>query len=141
MSGKSLSVYRHHIVSEWLLLNVNSAIFQLYHGDNKSIFNEMMMRSNTLRWIFIVLAHWNNSCEDRHVAPLTHIILIPSQPVFALSPNPRSNALKVSTLTITSPILSVGCQTMQKYKSKNKANKFQTHSRIKIRFQFFKVNI
>jgi hypothetical protein len=24
--------------------------------------------------------------EDRHVAPLGHIILIPSQPVFALSP-------------------------------------------------------
>jgi hypothetical protein len=34
-------------------------------------------------WVvfFIVLAHWNNS-----VAPLGHIILIPSQPVFALSP-------------------------------------------------------
>ena len=32
-------------VSEWLLFNVNSAIFQLYHGENKSIFNEMMMRS------------------------------------------------------------------------------------------------
>ena len=36
-------------------------IFQLYHGENKSIFNEMMMRStfyliNTLSWIFIVLA-------------------------------------------------------------------------------------
>ena len=25
--------------------NVNSAIFQLYHGENKLIFNEMMMRS------------------------------------------------------------------------------------------------
>jgi hypothetical protein len=33
--------------SEWLLLNVNSAIFQLpvYHGVGKLIFNEMMMRS------------------------------------------------------------------------------------------------
>jgi hypothetical protein len=35
-------------------------------GENKLIFNEMMMRSglyltNTLSWIFIVLAHWNNS--------------------------------------------------------------------------------
>jgi hypothetical protein len=29
-------------VSEWLLFNTNSAIFQLYHGDNKLIFNEMM---------------------------------------------------------------------------------------------------
>jgi len=26
-------------VSEWLLLNANSAIFQLYHGKNKLIFN------------------------------------------------------------------------------------------------------
>jgi hypothetical protein len=32
-------------VSEWLLFNANSAIFQLYHGDNKLIINEMMMRS------------------------------------------------------------------------------------------------
>jgi len=32
-------------VSEYLLFNANSAIFQLYHGDNKLIFNEMMMKS------------------------------------------------------------------------------------------------
>jgi hypothetical protein len=32
-------------VSEWLLFNANLAIFQLYHGENKLIFNEMMMRS------------------------------------------------------------------------------------------------
>ena len=32
-------------VSEWLLFNANSAIFQLYHGENKIIFNEMMMMS------------------------------------------------------------------------------------------------
>jgi len=31
--------------SEWLLFNANSAIFQLCHGENKLIFNEMMMRS------------------------------------------------------------------------------------------------
>jgi hypothetical protein len=30
---------------ELLLFNVNSAIFQLYNGENKLIFNEMMMRS------------------------------------------------------------------------------------------------
>jgi deoxycytidine triphosphate deaminase len=29
-------------VSEWLLFNTNSAIFQLYHGENKLIFDEMM---------------------------------------------------------------------------------------------------
>ena len=32
-------------VSEWLLFNTNSAIFHLYHGENKLIFNEMMMES------------------------------------------------------------------------------------------------
>jgi hypothetical protein len=32
-------------VSEWLLFNANSAIFQLHHGENRLIFNEMMMRS------------------------------------------------------------------------------------------------
>jgi hypothetical protein len=32
-------------VSEWLLFNANSAIFQLYHGENKLIVNEIMVRS------------------------------------------------------------------------------------------------
>jgi hypothetical protein len=31
-------------VSEWLLFNANSAIFQLYHGENKLIFNEMYIK-------------------------------------------------------------------------------------------------
>ena len=33
------------LVSEWLFFNANSAIFQLYNGENKLIVNEMMMRS------------------------------------------------------------------------------------------------
>jgi hypothetical protein len=33
------------LVSERLLLNANSEMFQPYHGENKLIFNEMMMRS------------------------------------------------------------------------------------------------
>ena len=32
-------------VNELLLFNANSAIFQLDHGENKLIFNEMIMRS------------------------------------------------------------------------------------------------
>ena len=53
-------------LSEWLLFNTNSAISQLYHGENKLIFNKMMIRStlyqtNTLSWILIVLVHWNNN--------------------------------------------------------------------------------
>ena len=33
------------MISERLLLNANSAIFQLYHDQNKLIFHEMMMQS------------------------------------------------------------------------------------------------
>jgi hypothetical protein len=43
-----------------VLLNANSVNFLLYHGENKLVFNEMMMRSalyytNTPSWIVIVL--------------------------------------------------------------------------------------
>ena len=38
-------------------------------------------------WIFIVLAHWDNSPQvDMPAPPLWHINLIQSQPVFALTP-------------------------------------------------------
>ena len=44
-SVNGTTCYIHHkiIVSDWLLLNANSAIVQLYHGENKLIVNEMMM--------------------------------------------------------------------------------------------------
>jgi hypothetical protein len=50
----------------WVIADTNSAIFQLYYGENKLILNEMMMRfalykTHTLNWILMVLAHWNNS--------------------------------------------------------------------------------
>jgi hypothetical protein len=35
-----------YIFSEWLLFNANAAIFQLYHGVKKLIFNEMMMMTS-----------------------------------------------------------------------------------------------
>ena len=77
-------------VSEWLLLNANLAIFQLYHSENKLIFNEMMMRSalyytNTRSGIYSASSLKQQSA-CRHVASLWHIILNPSQPVFALAP-------------------------------------------------------
>jgi hypothetical protein len=60
--------------SEWmgerLLFSANmSSNFQLYHGENKWDANDV--------WLFflIVLSHWN---AGRNVAPLGHIILIPS---------------------------------------------------------------
>ena len=41
-SNASCALY----LSEWVIVvYANSAIFQLYHGENKLIFNEMMMRS------------------------------------------------------------------------------------------------
>jgi hypothetical protein len=58
-------------MSEWLLFNTNSVICQLYHGENKLIFNEMMIKQQF---------------AGRHISPLGHIIPIPRQPVFALSP-------------------------------------------------------
>ena len=53
-------------VSEWLLFNTNSAIFQLYQDENKLIFNEMMTKSalyyiNMRNCIFIVIALRKNS--------------------------------------------------------------------------------
>jgi hypothetical protein len=59
-------------VSEWLMFNANSAIFQLNHDENNLIFIEMMMKSalfqtNTLSWIFIVLAHWNKNLLHLHL--------------------------------------------------------------------------
>jgi hypothetical protein len=52
----------HKRVSEWLLFNANSAIFQL-------IFNEMMMRStlylnNTLSWISVVASSMKSPHSD-----------------------------------------------------------------------------
>jgi hypothetical protein len=40
-------------MSVWLLVNANLAMFQLYHGENKLIFNEMMVRSPSrpTRWV------------------------------------------------------------------------------------------
>ena len=57
-------------VGEWFLLNVNSAICQLYHGENKLIFNEMMMKStlyqtNTLSWIVYGASSLKQQSVDR----------------------------------------------------------------------------
>ena len=78
-------------VSKWLLFNANSAIFQLYPGEKKLILNEMMMKSALYINQHAELHLYSASSlkyqsTGRHVAPLGHIILIPSKPVFALSP-------------------------------------------------------
>jgi hypothetical protein len=85
---------------------------------------------NTPSWNFYCASSLKQHSADSHVAPLRHVILIQSQPVFALSPycfglsweathtnfivfglirwgsNPRSTVLEVSTLTITPPMRS-----------------------------------
>ena len=68
------------------------AIFKLYRGKNKLILNEMMMMSstlyysNTLKLDIYSASSLKQQSADRHVAPLCHIILIASQPVFTLTP-------------------------------------------------------
>ena len=85
-------------------------------------------RSTRLAGFFYSASSLKQQNADRHVAPLGHIIMIPSQPVFALSPtyqeekqqlpilqslvwlyrnsNPQSATLDEGTLTITQPMLS-----------------------------------
>ena len=76
-------------MNKWLFFNIKQAIFHL----------DIMERVCYIRWgdndvhivldqhvylDFIVLTE--QQYMDTHVAPLEHIILIPSQPLFALSP-------------------------------------------------------
>ena len=73
------------------MFNANSSLFQLYHGENKLIFNKMMM---IIRFVLdqhaqlelYGVSSLKQQSAGRHVAPLGHIILIPSQLIFALSP-------------------------------------------------------
>jgi hypothetical protein len=73
--------------SEWLLFNANSAIFQLYHSENKLIFNEMKFTFDQHAELdFYSASSLKQQSAGWYVTPLWHIILIPSQPVFALTP-------------------------------------------------------
>ena len=83
----SLSVWLQIIVSEWLLFDANSAIFQLYQGKEQVTFiwDDGEVRF-ILSWIFYSASWLKQQSVDRHVASLGHIILITSQPVFVLTP-------------------------------------------------------
>jgi hypothetical protein len=73
--------------SEWLLFNANSAIFQLYHGEIKLIFNEVpFVLIQHAKLDFYSSSSLKQQSAGRQIAPLGHIILILSRPVIALSP-------------------------------------------------------
>ena len=55
MLSASITQCHSIVVGEWLLINAHSAIFQLYHDENKFIVNEMMMMSayfRPTRWVW-----------------------------------------------------------------------------------------
>jgi hypothetical protein len=70
-------------VSEWLLFNGNSSIFQLYFqwGDDEVRF----VLHQHAELDFYSANSMKQQSAYRHVAPLWHIILIPSQPVWSYS--------------------------------------------------------
>jgi hypothetical protein len=74
-----------------LLFNANLAIFQLYHGKIKLIFNEMIddvhfVLDQHAELDLYSASSLKQQSVDRHVTSLRHILLIPSQPFFALTP-------------------------------------------------------
>jgi hypothetical protein len=73
----------------FMVLSANTAIFQLHHGENKLIWNDddegRLVLDPHVKLNFHSSSSLKQQSADRHVAPLGYIILIPSQPVFALS--------------------------------------------------------
>jgi hypothetical protein len=72
-------------------INKNIAIiseFTVYHGENKLHFDDDVhfVLDHFAELDFYRVSSLKQQSEGRHVVPLEHIILIPSQPVFALSP-------------------------------------------------------
>ena len=64
-------------VSEWLLLNANSMRWWWW----------CLLCSRPTRWVgFYSASSLKQQFAGGHVAPIGHIILIPTQPVFVLSP-------------------------------------------------------
>jgi hypothetical protein len=75
-------------LSEWLLFNANSsAILQLYHYNFQWDEDEVrFVLDQYANLDFYSASSLKQQSVDRHVAPIGHIVLIPSQPVLALSP-------------------------------------------------------
>ena len=78
-------------MSEWLILNANSAIFLAISWREQVNFqwddDEVLFVLDQHDWLdFYSASSLKQQTADRQVATLGHIILILSQPVFALSP-------------------------------------------------------
>jgi hypothetical protein len=76
-------------MNEWLLFNANSANFHL----NRTRTSYFQWNDDEVRFVldqhaeldFYSANSLKQQSEARHVAPLGHIILIPSQPFFTLT--------------------------------------------------------
>jgi hypothetical protein len=81
---------------------------------------------------------------NRHIAPLGHIILIPSQPVFALSPSPyRVNLKTIKLVFVASLVLALLRRKSKDWLARNQNNVSQG-SDMPIRgllFQFSTIKI
>ena len=64
----------------WLLFNTNSAIFQPYDDEVSFVLDQHA------EFDLYSASSLKQESPNRHVVPLGHIILIPSQQVFTLSP-------------------------------------------------------
>jgi len=98
-------------VGECLLFKAKWAIFQIYHNklilnewlinwclaSSEQFFSNIMMRTNYISirwWWFLLCTSWifysasslNQQSAGRHITPLTHIILKPSEPIIDLTP-------------------------------------------------------
>jgi hypothetical protein len=65
---------------QWLLLNPNSNVFQLYHGKNKLIFSERMMISVISWWSVLLVEETGGPWENHrpvtsHCQTLSHNVL------------------------------------------------------------------
>ena len=90
LNSEWVSAWVRAWVSEWVLLNANSANSQLYHGEEQVNFqwddDEVhFILDQHAELDFYSARPLKQQSAGRHVAQLGHIILIPSQPVFALS--------------------------------------------------------
>jgi hypothetical protein len=82
------SLWHDNIVSEWLLFNANSSAMSWreqinFQWDDDEV---CFVLDQHAELDFYSASSLKQQSAGKHVPPLRHIILIPSRPVFALSP-------------------------------------------------------